>query len=79
MSISAHPVRVGRYRHYKGREYSVIGIATHTETAEDFVVYRALYGDHKLWVRPVAMFTEAVKLADGTRRPRFEYIDSAVQ
>lgn len=52
--------RPGRYRHYKGREYQVIGVGRHSETLEPVVVYRALYGDRGLWVRPAAMFTEMV-------------------
>lgn len=63
----------GRYRHYKGKEYEVIGCARHSETEEEFVVYRALYGDHGLWIRPKAMFVEEV-LVDGKRVPRFELI-----
>jgi hypothetical protein len=63
----------GRYRHYKGRDYQVIGIATHSESGERLVVYRPLYGEGALWVRPLAMFTEAV-LLDGQRVPRFAFI-----
>ncbi len=63
----------GRYRHYKGNEYEVIGVAKHTETEEDFVVYRALYGEGGLWLRPLAMFLETVQLGD-QRVPRFAYI-----
>lgn len=61
----------GRYRHYKGNEYQVIGLATHSETLEAMVVYRPLYGEGGLWVRPAAMFTEDV-IIDGRSRPRFE-------
>lgn len=60
----------GRYRHYKGHEYQVIGIARHSETEEELVVYRPLYGDGALWVRPLAMFTETVTV-HGTLQPRF--------
>ncbi len=69
------PVTVapGRYRHFKGNDYDVLDVATHTETREQFVVYRALYGDHKLFVRPLAMFTEAVE-RDGYSGPRFQRI-----
>ena len=63
----------GRYRHYKGQEYEVVGIARHSETEEEFVVYRALYGEHGLWIRPAAMFTEAVLVA-GHPCPRFQLI-----
>lgn len=63
-------VRPGRYRHYKGREYEVLGLARHSETEEALVVYRCLYGDYSLWVRPLAMFVEEVEV-DGAMRPRF--------
>ena len=66
-------VQAGRYRHYKGREYTVIGVARHSETEEKLVVYRQEYGDHGLWVRPKAMFLETVEL-DGHTAPRFEYL-----
>ena len=61
----------GRYRHYKGQPYEVVGLARHSETEEWLVVYRALYGEHGLWVRPAAMFAEAVTLPDGRSVPRF--------
>ncbi len=61
---------VGFYRHYKGGLYEVIGTARHSETLESMTVYRALYGEHGLWVRPAAMFTEEVTI-DGVRQPRF--------
>lgn len=63
----------GLYRHYKGNEYQVIGVAGHTETEEQLVVYRALYGERGLWVRPLSMFIEQVDVL-GVTRPRFEYI-----
>ena len=63
-------VQPGRYRHYKGKYYEVIGVARHSETEEEFVVYRCLYGDFSLWVRPLAMFTETVTV-EGRRVPRF--------
>jgi hypothetical protein len=67
-------IRTGRYRHYKTRnEYEVLGVARHSETLEEVVVYRALYGERGLWVRPLTMFTENVDLA-GKPVPRFEYI-----
>ena len=66
-------VHTGRYRHYKGNEYEVIGIARHSENEEEMVVYRKLYGDHSLWVRPLSMFQENV-LLDGRQIPRFEWI-----
>ncbi len=63
----------GRYRHYKGRDYLVLGIARHSETEEELVVYRQDYGDHGLWVRPKQMFLEQVRLGD-RNVPRFERI-----
>ena len=66
-------IQPGRYRHYKGKEYEVIGCARHTETEEEFVVYRALYGDHGLWIRPKKMFVEEIEM-EGTSRPRFLYM-----
>lgn len=60
----------GRYRHYKGREYEVVGVARHSETLEALVVYRPLYGERALWVRPHAMFVETVDV-DGVEVPRF--------
>lgn len=69
-------VKPGRYRHYKGNEYEVIGCARHSETDEELVVYRALYGDRGLWVRPRAMFMEQV-LMDGELVPRFLLLQEA--
>lgn len=69
-------VSPGRYRHYKGKEYEVIGVARHSETEEEVVVYRTLYGNFDLWVRPLAMFTETV-VVDGAERPRFQYMGEA--
>ncbi len=66
-------LRLGRYRHYKGGEYRVIGIAKHSESCEDHVVYQCLYGDGGLWVRPRAMFEESVELS-GESIPRFAYL-----
>jgi len=63
----------GRYRHYKGEDYEVIGIARHSETEEELVVYRCLYGDYSLWVRPLSMFRETVNVA-GEQLPRFARI-----
>jgi len=64
----------GRYRHYKGLEYEVFGTARHSETEEWLVIYRALYGDFGLWVRPLEMFTEQVELKDGSQCPRFAFV-----
>ena len=66
-------VQPGRYRHYKGKEYTFIGVARHSETEEEFVVYRQEYGDHGLWVRPNPMFLETVEV-EGQAVPRFRYI-----
>jgi hypothetical protein len=66
-------IKAGRYRHYKGKEYRVLGCAKHSETGEEFVVYRALYAERGLWVRPKAMFLEPA-LADGNSVQRFEFI-----
>lgn len=63
-------VEPGRYRHYKGQDYEVLGVARHSETEENLVVYRCLYGDYSLWVRPLTMFSEMVSI-DGVSRPRF--------
>ncbi len=63
-------IEPGRYRHYKGGEYEVIGTARHSETEEELVVYRALYGEHGLWVRPRAMWDENVR-TDAYDGPRF--------
>lgn len=66
-------IKIGRYRHFKGNEYLVIGVAKHSETLEEMVVYRALYGDGGLWVRPSSMWDETIE-RDGERFKRFEYI-----
>ena len=71
-----HPTPPGLYRHYKGGLYEVIDTARHSETLEPMTVYRALYGEQGLWVRPAAMFAETVDM-DGTVRPRFEKITEA--
>lgn len=63
-------IQSGRYRHFKGKEYQVIGTARHSETLEEMVVYRALYDEGGLWVRPAAMWNETVE-RDGYRGPRF--------
>lgn len=66
-------IKLGRYRHFKGMEYEVIGIAEHSETLERMVVYRALYGEEKLWVRPVSMWNETVE-REGKTCLRFTYV-----
>ena len=66
-------IKIGKYRHFKGGEYEVLGIAYHSETGEEMVVYRALYGEQKVWVRPKQMWLETVE-RDGKRMPRFSPI-----
>jgi hypothetical protein len=66
----------GTYRHYKGGMYEVVGTVRHSESLEPMTLYRALYGEQGLWVRPAAMFEEEV-LIDGKRRPRFERVDAS--
>jgi hypothetical protein len=72
MEQESEGIKMGRYRHYKGNFYEVIAIACHSETEEQFVVYRCLYGDYSHWVRPLAMFAETVTV-DGAVVPRFAY------
>ena len=67
-------IKPGKYRHFKGNDYEVIGIASHSETMESMVVYRALYGQQGLWVRPAAMWTEIVDKPD-YHGPRFRYVE----
>lgn len=67
-------IRAGRYRHFKGREYEVLGIARHSEDESPLVVYRALYGDFGLWVRPADMWQETV-VRDGKMYTRFVRVD----
>ena len=66
-------VRPGYYRHYKGKEYRVLGVARHTETDEAFVVYQALYGERGLWTRPAGLFVGTV-MVDGAEVPRFALV-----
>ena len=63
----------GIYRHFKGNTYRLIGVASHSETLEPMVIYQALYGERKLWVRPASMWTETID-RDGYHGPRFQYI-----
>ncbi|MFN7012735.1 MAG: DUF1653 domain-containing protein [Bacteroidia bacterium] len=69
-------IKKGKYRHFKGKEYEVIGIARHSETLEELVVYKALYqtDGENLWVRPLIMFTEEITI-DGITLKRFEFIE----
>ena len=66
-------MKSGRYRHYKGKEYIVVGVARHSETDEELVVYRPDYGERGLWVRPKEMFLESVEVA-GEQVPRFAFV-----
>ncbi len=68
-------IKLGRYRHFKGGEYEVIGVARHSEGLEDMVVYRPLYNDTGLWVRPLSMFTETIT-REGKTFPRFEFMNN---
>lgn len=68
-----HRIKPGKYQHYKGMEYDVLDVARHTETEEELVIYRALYGEFGLWARPLSMFTEQV-VVDGRLQPRFRFI-----
>lgn len=71
-------IRPGRYRHFKGNEYQVLGMARHSETLEPMVVYRALYGQKGLWVRPASMWKETVEFG-GERVPRFLFLEEAAE
>lgn len=68
-------MKQGRYRHYKGHDYIVIGVARHSETDEELVVYRPDYGDRSLWVRPAEMFNEMVDV-NGQQLPRFQFVSA---
>ena len=68
-------LKPGKYRHFKGNEYQVLMIAKHSETCEDMVVYRALYGEGEVWVRPASMWNESVE-REGKLYQRFTYIGS---
>ena len=76
MKNDAHApmIKPGRYRHYKGKDYEVMGCARHSETEEELVVYRALYGERGWWVRPCAMFLQHVSI-DGKTVPRFLFLE----
>lgn len=71
-------MKPGLYQHYKGQKYHVIDIARHSETEEEFVLYRALYGERGLWVRPKDMFFESVT-KDGVTKDRFAYIGEYIE
>lgn len=67
-------IKKGIYRHYKGNKYEVISTARHSETLEEMVVYKALYGEGEIWVRPKKMWNDDITLADGSKVKRFTYI-----
>ncbi len=67
-------LKLGKYRHFKGNEYQVLGTVRHSETEEEMVLYRPLYADHGLWVRPIAMFFDHKEVA-GKMVPRFEFVE----
>ena len=69
-------IRPGIYKHYKIKNYKVIGEATHSETEEKVVVYQCLYGDYSMWVRPKEMFIELIEV-NGKRIPRFEFVSES--
>ena len=67
-------IKPGRYRHYKGKDYDVLGVARHSESEEEYVVYRQLYGTGDLWIRPAGMFLESVSV-EGATVPRFRRLE----
>jgi hypothetical protein len=73
MNIDINEVQLGKYRHFKGNLYELIEVAHHSESQEPVAVYRALYGNHGLWVRPLEMFLETIE-RDGAEIQRFQYI-----
>ena len=68
-------IKKGIYRHYKGNEYEVLSIALHSETLEEMVVYKALYGEEKIWVRPLSMWNDKIILKDGSETKRFVLVE----
>lgn len=76
LSDKARTLQRGRYRHYKGAEYEVLGVALHSETLEELVTYRALKNKEQLWVRPLSMFTEEIPTGSGAGTPRFTFLGS---
>jgi hypothetical protein len=74
LSKKAKALRLGVYKHYKGKEYKVLGVALHSENLEELVIYQALYSDNLIWVRPIDMFLGEKKLENGDKISRFQYI-----
>jgi hypothetical protein len=74
--LAANNIQPGRYRHFKGNEYEVIGVALDSESMRPMVLYRALYGEAGLWVRPLEMFTETIE-RNGVVQPRFQLIQAS--
>lgn len=68
-------IKLGKYKHYKGNMYEVIGIANHSETLEKMVIYKALYGEKEIWVRPLEMWDNDITLEDGSVVKRFTFIE----
>lgn len=74
LSPEAKSLKLGLYEHHKGNKYQVLGIAVHSETLEEVVVYKALYGEGLTWIRPLKMFLETVEV-NGEKKPRFRFIE----
>lgn len=74
LSHLAKSLKKGIYEHYKGMRYQVLEVARHSETLEEYVVYKALYGEHSIWIRPLTMFLETVHVEGGGKIPRFKFI-----
>lgn len=68
-------IKKGIYQHYKGNKYEVLSVASHSETLDDMVVYKALYGDEKIWVRPLSMWNDEIILTDGRKTKRFVLVE----
>jgi len=77
LSPEAKSLKLGIYEHYKGNKYQVLGVAVHSETLEELVVYKALYGERLTWVRPLKMFLETVDI-DGENKLRFKFIEQRI-
>jgi len=74
LTSGEHPIKPGKYLHFKGNHYDVVGFAKNSETLDDMVIYRALYGESKIWVRPLSMWQDTVKDENGKKVKRFKYI-----